>query len=309
MRYARDITETVGRTPLVRLNRVTDGAGALVLAKLERFNPLSSIKDRTALALIDAAERAGRIGPETIIVEPTTGNTGIGLAFVCAARGYRCLIVVPEGLSVERLRLLRALGAEVVITSAQDSMRGALERAREIVASGPHYVMPQQFTNPANPEIHRATTAVEIWDDTDGEIDALVAGIGTGGTITGVAGFLKERKPEVHVAGVEPSDSAVLSGGRHRPHPIEGIGAGMIPEVLDTSLLDEVIAVGNDESRRMARRLAREEGIFVGLSSGAAAWAAAQIARRPHFEGKLIVVIFPDLGERYLSTETFSEPQ
>jgi cysteine synthase len=305
VKYACDITGTVGHTPLVRLNRVTDGAKALILAKLERFNPLSSVKDRTALAMIEAAEAAGDIGPGSIVVEATTGNTGIGLAFVCAARGYRCIIVVPEFVTIERARLLRALGAEVIFTPAREDMSGARRKAMEIAAAGAPYWMAHQFTNPANPAVHHETTAVEIWEDTDGRVDVFVAGIGTGGTVTGVGHALKVRKPAVRIVGVEPAASALLTGGRHHRHPIEGLGAGYVPEVLDRCVLDEVIDVGNEEARTMTRRLAQEEGIFVGLSSGTAAWAAAQVARRPESQGQVIVVIFPDLGERYLSTDTF----
>lgn len=309
MKYASDITETVGGTPLVRLNRVTGGCRALVLAKLERFNPLSSVKDRTALAMIRAAEEAGELRPGSVIVEATTGNTGIGLAFICAARGYRCIIVVPEFVSIERARLLRALGAEVVFTEAREDMLGARRKAVEIAGANADAFMPQQFSNPANPEVHRRTTAKEIWDDTDGEVDFFIAGIGTGGTVTGAGAALKERKPAVKIIGVEPAASALLSGGTHHRHPIEGLGAGYVPEVLDTALLDEVIPVGNEEAGSMTRRLAREEGIFVGISSGAAAHAAVEVAERPESADRVVVVIFPDLGERYLSTEIFDVEQ
>lgn len=305
MRFAADITETVGGTPLVRLNRVTDGARGLVLAKMERFNPLSSVKDRTALAMIEAAEAAGELGPGSVVVEATTGNTGIGLAFVCAARGYRCVIVVPEFVSIERAKLLRALGAEVVFTPTQEDMMGARQKALDLAASIPRSFMPQQFTNPANPDVHRRTTAVEIWEDTDGKVDVFLAGVGTGGTVTGTGAALKERNPAVRIIAVEPAASALLSGGRHHRHPIEGLGPGYIPEVLDQSVLDEVIPVGSDAARVMSRRLSREEGIFAGISSGAACWAAAEVARRPECAGQVIVVIFPDLGERYLSTDLF----
>jgi len=308
MNYAPDITATIGNTPLVRLNRVIDGARCLVLAKLERFNPLASVKDRTALAMVEAAERSGQLGPNSVIVECTTGNTGIGLACICAARGYRCVIVMPEGLaSPERLRLLRALGAHVELTPAREWMPGALRRAREIAASGPHYFMPQQFSNPANPEIHYRTTGEEIWRDTEGRVTHFVAGVGTGGTVTGVGRLLKERNPAVRVIGVEPAASAVLSGGRHRRHSIDGLGAGFVPEVLDRSLLDEVIAVETRDAVETTRRLAREEGIMAGISSGAAAWAAIQVARRPEAEGGVVVTILPDLGERYLTTPLFEE--
>jgi cysteine synthase A len=309
MRIATSITELIGKTPLLRLNRVTEGAGATVVAKLECFNPLGSVKDRTAFSLIEAAEREGRIGPDTVILEATSGNTGIGLAFVCAARGYRCALVVPEMAVRERVPLMealeavmKALGAELVLTPANEGMLGAVRRAEEMARADPRYFIPQQYRNPANPAIHRETTAEEIWQDTDGQVDLFVAGVGTGGTMTGVAEALKARKPAVRCIAVEPAASAVLSGKAPALHPLQGIGAGFIPEVLRTELLDEVIAVENRDAVRMMQRLAKEEGILAGISSGAAAVAALQAAQRPESAGKLIVVIFPDTGERYLTT-------
>ncbi|SNQ46094.1 cysteine synthase [Frankia canadensis] len=306
MRIAEDITRLVGGTPLVRLRRVTDGVGAQVVAKLESFNPAHSVKDRLGLALIDAAEQAGAIGPDTIIVEPTSGNTGIALAMVCAARGYRCVLTMPETMSVERRMLLRAYGAELVLTPGPEGMAGAIAKAEEFVKNDSRYVMPQQFENPANPAIHRATTAEEIWRDTDGQIDILVAGVGTGGTITGVAEVIKERRPSARFVAVEPAASPVLSGGVKGPHPIQGIGAGFVPKVLDTSLVDEIVQVDADDAMELARRLAREEGLLVGISSGAAVAAALRLAARPENAGKLIVVVLPDFGERYLSTPLFA---
>ena len=306
-RIANDITELTGNTPLVRLRHVTDGAGAEVLGKLESFNPSASVKDRIGVAMIDAAEKAGLIKPDTIVVEPTSGNTGIALAMVCAARGYRCVLTMPETMSRERRMLLRAYGAELILTPGPDGMGGAIAKAEELAKSDSRYFMPQQFENPANPAIHRVTTAEEIWTDTDGTVDIFVGGVGTGGTITGVAEVLKERKPSVQIVAVEPAASPVLSGGAKGPHPIQGIGAGFVPGVLATELIDEIIEVGNDESFDMARRLAKEEGLMVGISSGAAAWAAAQLAKRPENAGKVIVVLLPSFGERYLSTALFAD--
>ena len=306
MNIANDVTELIGNTPLVRLRRVTDGAGAEVLAKLEFFNPAHSVKDRIGVAMIDAAEQAGMIKPDTIIVEPTSGNTGIALAMVCAARGYRCVLTMPETMSKERRVLLRAYGAELILTPGPDGMGGAIRKAEEMVASDPRYFMPQQFKNAANPEVHRKTTAEEIWRDTDGKVDILVAGIGTGGTITGVGEVIKERKPEFKCVAVEPDASPVLSGGQKGPHPIQGIGAGFVPDVLNTKVYDEVVRVKNDDAFEMARRTAREEGLLVGISSGAAIWAAVQVAKRPENVGKMIVVIVPSFGERYLSTPLFA---
>jgi len=301
-----DITQTVGNTPLVRLRRLAEGARGTVLAKLEFMNPLSSVKDRIGVAMIDAAERDGKIGEGTTIVEPTSGNTGIALAFVCAARGYRCILTMPESMSIERRKLLRALGAEIVLTPAREGMPGAIAQAEKLVKATPGGFMPQQFKNPANPEVHRKTTAEEIWRDTDGGIDVFVAGVGTGGTLTGCAQALKERKPDVKVVAVEPKGSPVLSGGKPGPHKIQGIGAGFVPDVLDTSLIDEVIQVDDEDAFDTARRMATEEAILCGISSGAATWAALQVARRPESEGKTIVVIIPSCGERYLSTALFA---
>jgi cysteine synthase A len=301
-----DITQTVGNTPLVRISRLTEGLACDVLGKLEFFNPLSSVKDRIGVAMIDAAERDGKIARTSTIVEPTSGNTGIALAFVCAARGYRCVLTMPESMSMERRKLLRALGAEIVLTPADEGMPGAIRKAEELVASIPGAFMPQQFKNPANPEVHRKTTAEEIWRDTDGEVDVFVAGVGTGGTLTGVGQVLKRRKPGLRVVAVEPAGSAVLSGGKPGPHKIQGIGAGFVPDVLDRSLIDEVIGVTDENSMVTARKLATDEGILAGISSGAAVWAAIQVGKRPESEGKTIVAILPSCGERYLSTELFA---
>lgn len=306
MRIANDITELVGNTPLVRLRKITDGADAQVAAKLEFFNPAHSVKDRIGVAMIDAAQEAGLIGPDTIVVEPTSGNTGIALAMVCAARGIKIVLTMPETMSVERRALLRGYGAELILTPGPEGMGGAIARATELAASDPRYFMPQQFMNAANPEIHRRTTAEEIWRDTDGEIDIFIAGVGTGGTITGVGQELKRRKPGVQVIAVEPAASPVLQGGQKGPHPLQGIGAGFIPAILDTEVFDEVIGVQAEDAMATARRAATEEGLLVGISSGAALWAAAQVAQRPENAGKLIVVIVPSFGERYLSTALFA---
>lgn len=306
MKIAENVTELIGNTPLVKLRRVTDGAGAPVVAKLEFYNPAHSVKDRIGVAMIDAAERAGLIKPDTIILEPTSGNTGIALAMVCAARGYKCTLVMPETMSKERRMLLRAYGADLVLTPGPDGMGGAIRKAEEMAASDARYFIPQQFKNPANPEIHRKTTAEEIWRDTDGQVDILVAGVGTGGTITGVGEVLKARKPSFQAIAVEPDASPVLSGGQKGAHPIQGIGAGFVPDVLNTKIYDEIIRVKNEDAMETARRMAKEEGILCGISSGAAVWAATQVAKRPENAGKLIVVIIPSFGERYLSTPLFA---
>jgi cysteine synthase A len=307
MKIASDVTELIGNTPLVRLNRLTAGLKAEVVAKLEFYNPAHSIKDRIGAAMIEAAEKAGLINPDTVIVEPTSGNTGIALAMVCAAKGYKCILTMPETASKERRILLRAYGAEVILTPGAEGMNGSIRRATELAATDPHkYFIPQQFENPANPEIHRRTTAEEIWRDTDGKADILVAGIGTGGTITGIGEVIKSRKPSFYVVAVEPEASPVLSGGQKGPHPIQGIGAGFIPKVLNTKIYDEVVKVTGEEAFETARRMAREEGLLVGISSGAATWAALQVARRPESAGKLIVVIIPSFGERYLSTALYA---
>jgi cysteine synthase A len=306
MNIANDVTELIGNTPLVRINRLAAGSGAQVLAKLEFFNPAHSVKDRIGLAMIAAAESAGLVKPDTVFVEPTSGNTGIALAMVCAARGYKCVLVMPDTMSRERRMLLRAYGAELVLTPGSEGMLGAIRRAEEMVASDPRYLMPQQFNNPANPEVHRRTTAEEIWRDTDGAIDILVAGVGTGGTITGVGEVLRERKPSFRCIAVEPEASPMLSKGTKGPHPIQGIGAGFVPAVLNTHVYDEVVCVANDDAFATARRAASEEGLLVGISAGAALWAAVQAARRPENEGKTIVTIIPSFGERYLSTPLFA---
>ena len=308
MKIANNVTELVGNTPLVRLNRITEGVNAEVVAKLEFFNPAHSVKDRIGVAMIDAAEQAGLINQDTVIVEPTSGNTGIALAMVAAARGYRLILTMPETMSKERRMLLRAYGAELVLTPGPDGMAGAIRKAEEIAASDPQrHFIPQQFQNPSNPEVHRRTTAEEIWRDTDGKVDILVAGIGTGGTITGVGEVIKRRKPSFQAIAVEPDASPVLSGGAKGPHPIQGIGAGFVPDILNTQIYDEVLRVKNEDAFQTARRMAREEGLLVGISSGAATWAALQVASRPENAGKLIVVVIPSFGERYLSTPLFAD--
>jgi len=308
-RIAEDVTGLIGRTPLVRLKRIGTGLGAELVAKLESFNPCSSVKDRIGLSMIEAAERAGQINDNTIFVEPTSGNTGIALAFVCAARGYRLILTMPETMSVERRKLLKILGAELVLTPGSEGMSGALRKAEELAASDARHLLLQQFANPANPEIHRTTTAEEIWQDTDGRVDIFVAGVGTGGTITGVSEILKARKPSFRVIAVEPADSPVLSGGKPGPHKIQGIGAGFVPDVLRMDLVDEIIQVKHEDAGVVTRRLAREEGILAGISSGAALWAAIEIAARPESKDKLIVVMLPDTGERYLSTWLFKDSE
>ena len=306
MRIANDITELVGNTPLVRIRKLTDGAESEVLAKLEFFNPGNSVKDRIGVAMIDAAQEAGLIGPDTIVVEPTSGNTGIALAMVCAARGIKIVLTMPETMSIERRMLLRGYGAELILTPGPEGMGGAIGKATELAASDPKYFMPQQFNNLANPAIHRKTTAQEIWNDTDGTVDIVVAGVGTGGTITGVGQALKELKPSIQIVAVEPDASPVLSGGAKGPHPLQGIGAGFVPAVLDIEVYDEVIRVVADDAMATARRAATEEGLLVGISSGAALWAAREVAKRPENAGKTIVVIIPSFGERYLSTALFA---
>jgi cysteine synthase A len=306
-KIANSIIDLVGNTPLVRLNKITKEVKADVVAKLESFNPCSSIKDRIGVSMIQDAEQRGLINKDTVIIEPTSGNTGIALAFVCAAKGYRLILTMPDTMSLERRQLLSAFGAELVLTIGGEGMSGAVRRAQELAAETPNSFMPQQFKNPANPRIHRETTAEEIWRDTDGKVDIIVSGVGTGGTITGVAEVIKKRKPGFKAIAVEPADSPVLSGGKPGPHKIQGIGAGFVPQVLRMDLVDEIIKVTNDNAGIMARRLAKEEGILVGISSGAATWAAIEVAKRAESKGKLIVVILPDTGERYLSTWLFKE--
>jgi len=306
-RIADDITQLIGNTPLVRLNKLAQGLNARIVAKLESFNPGGSVKDRIGISMLKAAEDAGLIENDTVIIEPTSGNTGIALAFVCATRGYRLILTMPDTMSVERRQLLAAFGAEVVLTPGAEGIRGAIDMAEKLIRQNPKSFMPQQFKNPSNPQIHRVTTAEEIWRDTGGEVDILVSGIGTGGTISGVAEVIKSRKPQFKAIAVEPADSAVLSGGKPGPHKIQGIGAGFVPEVLRLDLIDEIIKVTNEDALTTARRLAREEGILAGISSGAATWAALEVARRAENKGKLIVVVLPDTGERYLTTWLFPE--
>jgi cysteine synthase A len=307
MKIAQDVTLLVGNTPLVRINALTKGLKVDVVAKLEYFNPSHSIKDRIGVAMINAAEKSGKLTKDSIIIEPTSGNTGIALAFVAAARGYQCVLVMPDTMSKERRMLLKAYGAELVLSPGSEGMPGAIRKAEEIAKSDPHYFMPQQFDNPANPEIHRKTTAEEIWRDTDGKVDFVVAGVGTGGTITGIGEVLKIRKPGVKMIAVEPDASPVLSGGVKGPHPIQGIGAGFIPSILNVKIYDEIIRVKNEDAFKTAREMATKEGLLVGISSGAAMWAALQVARRKENEGKMIVVIIPSFGERYLSTALYAD--
>jgi len=306
MKIAQDMTQLVGNTPLVRINKLGHGLGAEIVAKLEFFNPCGSVKDRIGVSMIEAAERAGKLTADTILVEPTSGNTGIALAFVCAVRGYKLVLTMPETMSRERRGMLRAFGADLVLTPGEKGMRGAVEKAEEITKGNPRALLLQQFKNMANPEAHRRTTAEEIWNDTDGRVDALVAGVGTGGTITGVAEVIKQRKPSFKAVAVEPEASPVLSGGPPGPHKIQGIGAGFVPDTLNRGIVDRIVKVSNENAFDTARRLVREEGIFCGISSGAAMWAALQVAREAEFDGKLIVVVIPSLGDRYLSTELFA---
>ena len=305
-KIANFISELIGHTPLLRLNRITQGCKGDVIAKLESFNPCGSVKDRIGFSMIEAAEKAGLIQKDTIILEPTSGNTGIALAYICAAKGYPLVLTMPDTMSAERIHLLRMFGAEVILTPGNEGMTGAVKIAEEMSSKDSRYFIPQQFKNPSNPEIHRKTTAQEIWEDTDGQVDVLVAGVGTGGTITGISEALKKRKPEFKAIAVEPKNSPVLSGGRPGPHKIQGIGAGFIPEVLRMDLVDEVIEVSNEDAALLARRLAKEEGVLVGISSGAAVWAAIEVAKRQESEGKMIIVILPDTGERYISTWLFN---
>jgi len=302
-----NITELIGNTPLVRLNKITAGTKAEVIAKLESFNPCGSVKDRIGLAMIEAAEKQGKVNSDTVFIEPTSGNTGIGLAFVCAAKGYKLIITMPETMSVERRQLLSFFGAKVVLTPGQEGMTGAINKANELASVTPNSLILQQFSNPANPAVHRRTTAEEIWRDTDGRVDILVAGVGTGGTITGVTEILKSRKPGLKTIAVEPANSPILSAGKSGSHKIQGIGAGFVPDILKRDLIDEIITVADEDAKLMSKRLAREEGILVGISSGAAAWAAVQVARREQSKGKLIVVVLPDTGERYISSWLFQE--
>lgn len=305
MKIAKTITELIGRTPLVRLNRITEGVNAEIVGKLESFNPCGSVKDRIAVNMIETAERDGLINKETTIIEPTSGNTGIGLAFTCASKGYRLIITMPDTMSVERKKLLDAFGVEIVLTPGHLGMKGAIDKAEEIASNQKKAFIPQQFKNPANPEIHRKTTAIEIWEDTEGKVDIFVSGVGTGGTITGVSEILKKKKPSFKAIAIEPADSAVLSGGSPGPHKIQGIGAGFVPDILNVKIIDEIIKVSNESAFETTRRLAREEGILAGVSSGAAVFGALTIAKRKENEGKLIVVILPDTGERYLSMPVF----
>jgi cysteine synthase A len=307
MPIAADITRTIGNTPLVRLNRVMDGAEATVAAKLESRNPAGSVKDRIGVAMIEAAEREGKIGPDTILLEPTSGNTGIGLAFAAAAKGYKLVLTMPDTMSIERRKLLKVLGADLLLTPGADGMKGAIARAEEMAASDPRYLILQQFDNPANPAIHRETTAEEIWADTDGQVDVVVCGTGTGGTVTGCGQVLKPRRPSLRMVAAEPADSPVISGGQPGPHKIQGWGPGFIPKVLDITVLDETIVVTNEDAAVMARRLCKEEGILAGISGGGAVWAAREVAQRPENAGKLVVVVIPDSGERYLSTWLFED--